>query len=244
MQPNDIKIDVNQNGSELIIRTGDAEKLVPPIQIRASGTIVAPADWLKNHKEQNSGFSIVQFDNKKGTIVYNAHPGFYLGAIITGTLTMSAQFNRLKINNGENWSALKLAKHLKQLTALATNKADHMKVVASLEKLKVKVNTELEKFKEENGNAKFDFERTVESNLVPDLTFTVPIYEGEAPVNIVAKIIVDDVNQGDVVLQVQSFTLEDELDATTRAILKREELRFVELEKEDAEYLQTRIWTA
>lgn len=240
----DIKIDVTQNGNELIIRTGDAEKIVPPIQIKASGTIKAPADWLKNHSPENSPYSIVQFDNKKGTIVYSAHPGLWLGAIITGTLTMTAQFNRLKINNGENWSALKLAKHLKSITALATNKAEHMKVVASLERLKVKVNTELEKFKEENGNAKFDFERTVESNLIPDLAFTVPIYEGEAPVSIVAKIVVDDVNQGDVVLQVQSFTLEDDLEATTREILKREETRFTEMETESSDFRTTRIWTA
>lgn len=237
----DFKINVTPNGNELILRTGEAEKLVPPQKVVAQGTIVAPADWLKDHPQFNTAHAMVILDNKAGTIVYHSNPSSHLGESITGTLLVTKQFNRLKINTGENWSALKLAKHLKEITALATQKVEHMKVIASLEKLKIKVKTELEKVKEESGSAKIDYERIVDTNLVTDLSYTVAIYEGEAPVTVTAKIIVDDVNNGDAILQVISYDLEDEIDATMRTIMKREEARFKELHTVSP---QTIIWKA
>lgn len=233
---------------DVVIRTGDAEKLEPLRAVVISGTINAPADWLRDHPGANHTEAFVQLDPHKRSILYQSFPASFLNTKVTGELKLSKQLSRLRINDNETWSALKLAKHLKTVTALAADKAEHMKVVAALEKLKVKVNTQLEKFKADSGNAKFDYERSVESNLIPALAFSVPLFEGEPPIRVEATIIVEDVNQGDVVLVINSFDLDDMIDQAAREALKREEERFVSLAKEDQATNRpatptTRVWT-
>lgn len=218
---------LNDKGENvLVIRKGEAEKLLAPDRIEITGTITAPADWLEDHKEKNTDTAYALFNLAKRSIHYRPFPEYNPGPRISGKLQESNQLKRLKINGGETYNAAGLAKHLKTVTSLATAKADILQVIGRLETLKLKVNKEVEKAKDEKGNSKLDFNQIVESNLFFDLSFRVPLFEREEAQEVTAVIVIEEVSQHDVVLTLQNFDLPDLLDAKALEYLNREADRF------------------
>lgn len=233
------KVNLTLSGNEntLIVRTGAALPEQAPLQINISGTISAPADWLEDHKLFNKEDSFVSVSLDKRQIVYRSNPGFYLNTSVTGALKMSKQLSRLKLNDGQTYNAQNLAKHLKTVISLATSRADMLTAIGRLETLKMKVNKEVEKAKDDKGNVKLDFNQIVDSNLVFELSFRVPYFEKEEAVEVKAMIVIEDVTQHDVSLTLQNYELPDLMDANALLHLNREVERF---EKSDAK--TTIIW--
>lgn len=189
---NELEIKHTGNGQELTIREGAALPLKEAIVLTILATITGIFLWLEKRVSevtQKACHILVEKEKLKMTLIIN-ELNYYRTTIIS-KLTFSKEYIEFGINNEKQWECFALADFIKMHRSFFQDKVIAGEVVVQLRDFKAKVNNIIEKSKDERANKSLFLKQTVESNLPPELKVKIPIFKGEAAVELTLEIWID-----------------------------------------------------
>lgn len=210
----EIKFDINTPGEHSIL-FGEAEKKVYPKSINISGVLSAPADFLKGKialfNKQDAHLII---DRDKNALTLNLDDRNEKSPVtITGRLTPSEDLAAWCINTPTRWTVGSLLAFVRERKFFFADSMVHAKLIASLQKWNVNVETVIKQHNDNSGNSLAQLERKVgEIDLVKEFSLSIPIYKGYDKKTFVVNIGLDPKNN-----QVDFFLYSDELFYLTRS---------------------------
>lgn len=184
-----IVVNLPEGQNTLTLLQGNApEQLdqLAPIKVNISGTIDAPLRWLEKRVgdiDQHKAYLLVNRDAMTVTLFINESDPYNNGHV-KGMLALSSIYKSLGINTNKNWQPEALGQFLKLNRSYFTNKEENREVVNSLKSFTGKVNQTVERETKENGNRALSFRQAVDSNIPAAFHLRIPIFSGEAPVEI------------------------------------------------------------
>ena len=187
--------DYNGMPIEVVLREGKApEALDPkePERIVVCGTIDAPFRWLEKRVEriiQKTANIIVNRD--KMMLALTIDETNYYRTIVSGVLQPSKEMQEFGINTDKKWDPIKLSQFFKMHRAFFKDKSENMMLVSTLKNFKAKVNQDIERSKEENGNKTDNYSQVVDSNLPKSFKLNIPLFKGFACEEIEVEIYAD-----------------------------------------------------
>ena len=169
--------------NEVIIREGAAPKVLDPkapVKMNVNGTINAPFEYLTKRIDcinQKECHIIVNREKITIELVVNESDEYARGTI-AGTLQYHPKFEEFGINAGKVWSPFDFAMFCKMNRAFFADKNANMSLVSACKNFTAKVNNQIERAIQENGNRTDNFAQVVNSNLPESFTLSIPIFKG------------------------------------------------------------------
>lgn len=169
--------------NEVIIREGAAPKVLDPkapVKMNVNGTINAPYEYLSKRIDcikQKDCHIIVNREKITIELVVNESDEYTRGTI-AGTLQFHPKFEEFGINAGKVWSPFDFAMFCKMNRAFFADKNVNMSLVSACKNFTAKVNNQIERAIQENGNRTDNFAQVVNSNLPESFTLSIPIFKG------------------------------------------------------------------
>ena len=169
--------------NEVIIREGAAPKVLDPkapVKMNVNGTINAPFEYLSKRIDcinQKDCHIIVNREKITIELVVNEADEYTRGTI-AGTLQYHPKFEEFGINTGKVWSPFDFAMFCKMNRAFFADKNANMILVSACKNFIAKVNNQIERAIQENGNSTDNFAQVVNSNLPESFTLSIPIFKG------------------------------------------------------------------
>ena len=169
--------------NEVIIREGVAPKVLDPkapVKMNVNGTINAPYEYLTKRIDcikQKDCHIIVNREKITIELVVNESDEYTRGTI-AGTLQFHPKFEEFGINAGKVWSPFDFAMFCKMNRAFFADKNVNMSLVSACKNFTAKVNNQIERAIQENGNRTDNFAQVVNSNLPESFTLSIPIFKG------------------------------------------------------------------
>ena len=169
--------------NEVIIREGAAPKVLDPkapVKMNVNGTINAPYEYLTKRIDcikQKDCHIIVNREKITIELVVNESDEYTRGTI-AGTLQFHPKFEEFGINAGKVWSPFDFAMFCKMNRAFFADKNANMSLVSACKNFTAKVNNQIERAIQENGNRTDNFVQVVNSNLPESFTLSIPIFKG------------------------------------------------------------------
>lgn len=169
--------------NEVIIREGAAPKVLDPkapVKMNVNGTINAPFEYLTKRIDcinQKECHIIVNREKITIELVVNEADEYTRGTI-AGTLQYHPKFEEFGINAGKVWSPFDFAMFCKMNRAFFADKNVNMSLVSACKNFTAKVNNQIERAIQENGNRTDNFAQVVNSNLPESFTLSIPIFKG------------------------------------------------------------------
>ena len=223
------KIVVQQDGKELILRTGSAPDVSTSTGVEYSGDIQAPADWYEAKKSNklpiNKSTVTVLINKSKITLIINEY--YKKDKIkIIGSLSSYDDLIKFGINNEHTaYTNQQLARFLKLNRYYFDSMDENHQVVRNLNSFKALVNQEIENNNDFKGNKKYLFEQKAKTDLKLSFKLNMPVFQGESK----KRFIVDigfDVTDGSVSFWLESPELKDIELRERDLIMEREAARF------------------
>lgn len=182
-----ISINVEKGVSEMIIREGDAPKVLDPkapVKTKISGVIGTPLEYLQKRVntgqfEQEKSHIIVNRENVSITLVINEDDEYKRGTI-KGVLELHPKFKEFGINANKLWTPTELGMFFKMNRAFFPDRAENIKLVSELMNFTATVNNSIERSVKENGNRTDNFAQVVNSNLPASFVLNIPIFKGKS----------------------------------------------------------------
>lgn len=164
--------------NEITIREGAAMKLREPIKVNIEGTIDAPARWLERRFGLDAQKCHVIVNRDKMVITLQCDENDYYGTCVEGKLSLSSEFRRFGINEGEYRTHFELAELIKMNRSYFESKSTAMKLVSELQNFKAKVDKEVEQSDNNRGDRRMLINQAVQHNLPEAFTLVLPIFKG------------------------------------------------------------------
>lgn len=198
MENEKLQVVLAEGQKELIIREGKAQNILdvkPPVKIAIVGIIGAPVEFLNrrfelalkanhsevpemhNHFDHSRCHVIVDRENVEIMLVIDEHDEYKRGTIV-GKLEKHPKFIEFGINEKKNWEPNELGQFLKMNRAFFPDKSKNMMLVSELKNFVAKIDSTVEKQKEDKGSFKDNFSGVVTSNLPESFSLEVPIFKG------------------------------------------------------------------
>lgn len=179
----DVNVSVNPGVGELIVRQGEAPKIVEPRAYTASGLIGAPYDFYKSRIAINplhfdKSKAVVEVDRSNMKMHFRADPNSPLGDVITGTLFANEDLKEFKIGTNENWRTGDLALFLNRKRMYFKDLEKGRALIASLRSVKVSTKGEIETSNDQRGNTKNLVQQSVETEIPLAFVLEMPIFQG------------------------------------------------------------------
>lgn len=194
MEPKD-KINITPDPSikELVIRHGDAQPIILPLQLSASGTIGAPAAFfaVRTATEILKEKAIVLYSYEELFIKLSVDPTDKFAAVINGKLVKNPALQPFGINENHTFSTEELISLLKLNRLYFADREACMSIVTNLKKLKVSAQTEIEKTDDSRGNKKNLAEVKVTTEIPLDFTLKLPLFKGGKDVKFKVEVCFD-----------------------------------------------------
>jgi hypothetical protein len=170
---------VNQEGKDIVFRTGDAEKIVHPKSINISGILAAPFQFLSG-KAFDPGQCNIQIQKDKGIIdLYILDTDPHSGSKISGQLKSDGYFSQWAINSEKRWTVSNFLKHVKMHRSFFTRGSDCDTLVSSFQKWNAKIETVIKQHNDDSGNSLAMLEKKVsEVDLMTKFSLTIQIFQG------------------------------------------------------------------
>lgn len=187
--------DYNGKPIEVVIREGKAPVALDPkepVRVTINGTIDALYRWLEKRVElidQKTSNIIVNRDRMAMSLSINETD--YYQTKISGALQESKEMVEFGINTDKKWEPIKLSQFFKMHRAFFKDKSENMMLVSTLKNFKAKVNQDIERSKEENGNKIDNYSQVVDSNLPKSFKLNIPLFKGFACEEIEVEIYAD-----------------------------------------------------
>ena len=148
--------------------------------MNVNGTINAPYEYLTKRIDcinQKDCHIIVNREKITIELVVNEADEYTRGTI-AGTLQFHPKFEEFGINTGKVWSPFDFAMFCKMNRAFFADKNANMNIVSACKNFTAKVNNQIERAIQENGNRTDNFAQVVNSNLPESFTLSIPIFKG------------------------------------------------------------------
>ena len=169
--------------NEIIIREGAAPTVLDPkapVKMNINGTVNAPFEYFSkriDYINQKDCHIIVNREKITIELVVNEADEYTRGTI-AGTLQYHPKFEEFGINTGKVWSPFDFAMFCKMNRAFFADKNANMSFVSACKNFTAKVNNQIERAIQENGNRTDNFAQVVNSNLPESFTLSIPIFKG------------------------------------------------------------------
>lgn len=190
MESEDKKVVVNlpegTSTAEVIIREGEAPQVLDPkapVKINLSGVIGSPVEFLTQRSKESDQFNekrahvLVDREHVKIVLIFNENDEYTRGHV-EGTLSFHPKFVEFGINAAKGWAPIKLGEFFKMNRAFFPDKEKNMELVTKLKNFNAKVESSIEKQRNENGSFKDNYSAIVQSNLPDAFTVCLPIFKG------------------------------------------------------------------
>ncbi len=181
-----INVPENSNVAEIVIREGDAPKVLdplPPIAPSISGVIGVPAEYLAKRISEPDQINqkrchvIIDRSNISITLVVSEDDKRLRGEI-KGTLDLHPKFIEFGINSKKSWDPVELGQFFKMNRAFFPDKSENMTLVTLLKNFEATVNSSIEKQKSETGDFKDNYSGVVQSKLPGAFKLKLPVFKG------------------------------------------------------------------
>lgn len=215
---------------ELVIRTGEAEKIMYPNKVRLSGVISAPALFYAKRKTLHDPNKChVVFDKQKGVIrlVVDEQANERNYEVI-GEITENKDLEEFAINSGQTFTIKELMQTLKFNRVHFADKDDNAKIVLALQNFKAKIEKTLEDSSNLRGNETKTSITKMEHELQESFMLKMPIFKGGEEKTFRVDVCVQ-VSDGSVVVWLESRDLKDMEVAGRSAIMDVELKNFAEI---------------
>lgn len=173
--------------AEVVIREVDHVNelpVKPPFPIFIVGTIDAPFEFLlkrgKTQPEQvdpKNSQILVSREELKITLIINENDEYTRGAI-SGVASKHPMFEKFGINTNKAWEPNELGQFFKMNRAYFPDKSENMKLVTDLKNFIAKVNTQIEKQKDDSGSFADNYSGVVTSNMPGKFKLKLPLFKG------------------------------------------------------------------
>jgi hypothetical protein len=216
---------------ELVIRTGEAERVLYPNKVRLNGTISAPANFYEKRKSlHNPNLCHVVFDKATQILKLVVDEQFSeRNYEIVGKVEDNPDLNAFSINaGGDTFTVKELMNVLKFNRVHFKDKDDNHKIVLALQNFKAKVEKTLEDSSNLRGNeAKVQITK-LEHDLQESFMLQMPIFKGGETKTFKVDICVQ-VSNGSVVVWLESRDLKDLQVTGVSAIMDAELAKFTDI---------------
>lgn len=194
MEEKKINIQVAEGVSEIIIREGQAIKVLdpkPPVKIDIKGVIQAPYIFLSKRVAAHVSLTddtlqldierthvIVDREKVSITLIVNENDDYTRGVVV-GKLETHPKFKEFGINDHtKQWEPNELGQFLKMNRAFFADKSENMNLVTLLKNFKAKVDGSIEKTKSDKGSFADNYSAEVNSNLPGTFKVNIPLFKG------------------------------------------------------------------
>lgn len=184
-----ITVNLPEGQSQVQVLYGPAPKQLDakaPIKVSIDGTIEAPARWLEKRVgdiDQHKAHVLVDRDSMSICLVINEDDPYKDGSV-RGKIAVSDIVTKFGINTCKKWQPEQLGQFLKMNRSLFVSKEENMAVVGSLKSFSARVNQDVIRDNQENGNRNYAFRQAVESNIPQKFSLRIPVFKGCQPVEV------------------------------------------------------------
>lgn len=195
---------------ELIIRTGDAERILYPNKVRLSGVITAPAEFYNKRKELH--------DPNKCHVIYDKQKGAIKLVVdeqcaeqnyeVQGVLEDNEYLNPFKINSKTTFGVKDLMSVLKFNRVFFVDKDENAKIVLSLQNFKARADKTFEDSSNNRGTDSKVQITNLEHSLQEFFMLKMPLFKGGKEYTFKVDICVT-ASDGSVVVWLESRDLKD-----------------------------------
>ncbi len=217
---NVIKISVEGDQKELVIRTGEAKQISYPEKEQYTGTIDAPRTFAEI-RTMNPMTAVVLFSKFKRTIKYKEIAGYEFGSEVTGYVQLNHDLEKFQINLTRKWSPKELAAFLKMNRSFFKDREDCAKLVTQLMNLKANTILDNNQAYDTRGNLKNEKEKIVTVNVEMHFILKMPVLIGGDPKEFMVEISLDTTESG-VILWLESVELAEILQKSTSELVDSE----------------------
>jgi len=223
----------SKDGNVLVIREGDAEKIMYKTAIDISGVLSSPSEFYKKRVEKglhDKNKCHIIFNKNKGTIMLVVDEQYKSeNFVIRGSLVENPDLEAFGINSSCTIRSVKEAMNFLKMNRLFfTDKDLNHKIVASLQNFKAKVEKEIENSNDLRGNEKVSKMQKLETDLAESFELSIPIYKGQ-PNSVFAVDILCHVNDNGVNIYFESRGLKELNDSTRSSMIDKELESFKEI---------------
>jgi hypothetical protein len=188
MENQKINVTVSEGISEVIIREGQASKVLdplPPIKTNLTGSLYSPVEFLKKRLETDqvditTCHVIVNREKLSVKLVTNEYDPYKLGTV-EGKLEYNSKFLEFGINTGKVWSPTELGLFIKMNRSFFEDRQQAMDLTTELMNFTASVSNKIEKSARESGDRTDNFSQVVNSNLPKAFKIRIQIFKGSEP---------------------------------------------------------------
>lgn len=204
-----IRINADQGSVQVSEYTGKALDEKAPKSININGTLGAPHQFLIGKKSlfQDTAIHLLihKATGQLQLVMNDDDP--YQTHTVTGSLHRDSVLEMFKLNTEHRWTVSSLVKFVRTMRYYFADKDDHAKLLDSLQKWSVRVDTVIKQHNDNSGNSLLMLERKVgELDMVKSFDIEVPIFQGYEKKRFKVEIGFDPKNT-----QVDLFLISDEL---------------------------------
>lgn len=203
------QVHVYTENDEVIIRHGDAKKLLPRKNIKISSTdIHGPARFWSAKKELYKPINChLLYDKTKGIIVLQLNESDpEQNDEVKGKLSLNPELEKMGINSGNKLKFEEALELLRFMRMMFPNREEFTQICTSLTNFSAKVDTDFEKTKEQGGNSLQKVVVNVKHNIPLRFTLKTNIFIGQPDTTFGVDIIVNAVGSS-LVFSLESIDL-------------------------------------
>lgn len=222
-QKQDIKVTVESGIKELVIRHGEAEKVLEwkgySVQDASIGAV---QEYLKRAgiPPEQIEHSYVEYSYENLFLRLNFGVRFGHEDKIGGVLKLHPELEKWQINKAKAYDHQTLARFVKMNRHFFEESSVAMVLVSELQNIRVKTEKEFEKADDRRGDAKLLIaQKVVDSNIPAKFNLKLPVFVGEDPMTVAVEV---EVNASDFACELISPQLKEIIDLQTRAIIDAE----------------------
>lgn len=201
----EIKLNIAEGVSEVVIREGQALVLDPPVKVSVTGLITAPAEYFTKRKPQIDSSHIICDRNKRNITLITEEKNCK-GTVISGHLKYNKELADFNINKNTMYGLKELTQLLRIKRMHFESKEEHRKTIEALNKFYAKIMIELKDSDDHKGNIEKSIKKQTESNSPLSFKLDIPIYEGQ-PKNKIFVDVLADVSDAQVKFWLESVDL-------------------------------------
>lgn len=223
MDKQEVKITVEEGVKELVIRTGEAEKIhdIPGVKL-SNLTIDSVLEYLSKplvHNEENrqiEQISYVTYDYKKREILLNFDFRSSFSDTIHGCLQLDPDLVDFGINENKNFTALEMGQFIRFRRHFFENKDVALNLEKELRDFRANVDKKINAADDKRGNISASIAQTVISNLPLEFYVNLPVFIGQPKRLIKLEI---DINPLDLTCTLVSPELKEMIDLESKSII-------------------------
>ena len=133
----------------------------------------------------------------------------------------------------DSWQPEQLGQFLKMNRSLFVSKEENMAVVGSLKSFSARVNQDVVRDNQENGNRNYAFRQAVDSNIPQKFALKIPVFKGCAPVEVEVETYAS-IDGTDVTIVLQSAGVNDIMEDASNTAIDAEIARIQDIAPEIA----------